>query len=70
MPASRERPGEPRPARAPHLRGEALLGEAEKAEADLLVMGAYGHSRLRQMVLGGVTRDILGDAAIPVLMVH
>lgn len=50
--------------------GEALLGEAEKAEADLLVMGAYGHSRLREMVLGGVTRDILGGAAIPVLMVH
>ncbi len=50
--------------------GEALLGEAEKAEADLLVMGAYGHSRLREMVLGGVTRVILADAAIPVLMVH
>lgn len=50
--------------------GQALLGEAEKAEADLLVMGAYGHSRLREMVLGGVTRDILGGAAIPVLMVH
>jgi nucleotide-binding universal stress UspA family protein len=50
--------------------GEALLEEAAKAEADLLVMGAYGHSRLREMVLGGVTRAILGDAAIPVLLMH
>jgi nucleotide-binding universal stress UspA family protein len=33
-------------------------------------MGAYGHSRLREMVLGGVTRSILGDAAIPVLLMH
>ena len=50
--------------------GDALLEEAAKAEADLLVMGAYGHSRLREMVLGGVTRSILGDAAIPVLLMH
>jgi nucleotide-binding universal stress UspA family protein len=47
-----------------------LLEEAAKAEADLLVMGAYGHSRFREMVLGGVTRAILGDAAIPVLLMH
>jgi nucleotide-binding universal stress UspA family protein len=50
--------------------GDALLEEAGKAKADLLVMGAYGHSRLREMVLGGVTRGILGDAAIPVLLMH
>jgi nucleotide-binding universal stress UspA family protein len=50
--------------------GDALLEEAAKAEADLLVMGAYGHSRLREMVLGGVTRGILGDADIPVLLMH
>ncbi len=50
--------------------GDALLAEAGKAVADLLVMGAYGHSRLREMVLGGVTRSILGDAAIPVLLMH
>jgi nucleotide-binding universal stress UspA family protein len=49
---------------------EALLAEAEKAEADLVVMGAYGHSRLREMVLGGVTHGVLADAVIPVLMVH
>jgi nucleotide-binding universal stress UspA family protein len=39
-------------------------------EADLLVMGAYSHSRLRELVLGGVTRHILENATIPVLMVH
>ena len=43
----------------PGALGDALLGEAGKTEADLLVMGAYGHSRFREMVLGGVTRGIL-----------
>lgn len=38
--------------------------------ADLLVMGAYGHSRFREMVLGGATRGILRDADVPVLMAH
>ncbi len=38
--------------------------------ADLLVMGAYSHNRLRDIVLGGVTRYILENATIPVLMVH
>ena len=50
--------------------GEALLAEAEAAAADLLVMGAYSHSRLRELVLGGVTRYVLENAAIPVLMAH
>lgn len=50
--------------------GDALLEEAGKAKVDLMVMGAYGHSRLREMVLGGVTRSILGGAAIPVLLMH
>lgn len=50
--------------------GKALLGEAKEAGADLMVMGAYGHSRLREMVLGGATRDVLDRAAIPVLLVH
>ena len=40
------------------------------ADADLLVMGAYSHSRLREMVFGGVTKRVLNDAALPVLMVH
>lgn len=50
--------------------GQALLEEAQRVDADLLVMGAYTHSRLRQMVLGGVTKHVLGNAAIPVLMAH
>lgn len=50
--------------------GEALLTEAEKAGADLMVMGAYGRSRLRELVLGGATRGILSHGTIPVFMVH
>ena len=50
--------------------GDALIEEAGKAGADLLVMGAYGHSRLREMVLGGVTRSILAEADMPVLLMH
>jgi nucleotide-binding universal stress UspA family protein len=48
--------------------GEALLAEASGLGADLLVMGAYSHSRLRELVLGGVTRHILAKAELPVLM--
>lgn len=40
------------------------------AEADLLVMGAYTHSRLRQLILGGVTRHVLERATLPLLMAH
>ena len=50
--------------------GEQLLAEAEEAGADMLVMGAYGHSRLREMVLGGVTQSVTAKATIPVLMTH
>jgi nucleotide-binding universal stress UspA family protein len=50
--------------------GHALLEHAQKASADLLAMGAYGHSRLREMILGGATRDVLAQATIPVLMAH
>jgi nucleotide-binding universal stress UspA family protein len=39
-------------------------------DADLLVMGAYGHSRFREFLLGGATRDMLEHAAVPVLMAH
>ena len=38
--------------------------------AGLLVMGGYGHSRLREYVIGGVTRDILGECKVPILMAH
>jgi nucleotide-binding universal stress UspA family protein len=47
--------------------GITIMNEAEKAGADLIVCGAFGHSRLREMVLGGVTRRLLAEAKIPVL---
>jgi nucleotide-binding universal stress UspA family protein len=50
--------------------GERLLAEAEDAKADMLVMGAYGHSRLREMVLGGVTQSVTETSKIPVFMAH
>ncbi len=49
---------------------EALKEMAYNCDADLLVMGGYGHSRVREFVFGGVTRDILADCALPVLMVR
>jgi nucleotide-binding universal stress UspA family protein len=48
--------------------GEALLGEARRVGANLLVMGGYGHSRFREWVLGGATRYVLAHAELPVLM--
>ena len=50
--------------------GEVLLEEAERVSADLLEMGAYSHSRLRELILGGVTRHVLQNADLPVLMAH
>ncbi len=50
--------------------GEVLLGAAADLGADLLVMGGYSHSRMREMILGGVTRHILAHAGLPVLMAH
>ncbi len=47
-----------------------LLNAVDEENADWLVMGAYSHSRARQMFLGGVTRTILGSATVPVLMAH
>ena len=52
------------------LVGDVLLEEAERVSADLLVMGAYSHSRLRELILGGVTRHVLQNADLPVLMAH
>lgn len=49
---------------------DSLEAECAQMGADLLVMGAYGHSRLREMILGGVTRRVLHHARIPVLMCH
>jgi nucleotide-binding universal stress UspA family protein len=50
--------------------GPALLDMASARDATLLVMGAYTHSRVRQMLLGGVTRHVLQHAELPVLMMH
>jgi nucleotide-binding universal stress UspA family protein len=50
--------------------GPALLSRAAEFGADLLVMGAYGHSRLRELILGGVTREVLGDMTLPVFASH
>jgi nucleotide-binding universal stress UspA family protein len=49
---------------------ETLLNEAADFGAGLLVMGGYGHSRLRELVFGGVTRSILAHATLPVLIAH
>lgn len=49
---------------------DVLLQHAVDKDADMIVMGAYGHSRLREWLLGGTTRDILSRAKIPILMVH
>jgi nucleotide-binding universal stress UspA family protein len=47
-----------------------ILSHAADISADFLVMGGYGHSRLREFVLGGVTRGILGSMTVPTLMSH
>jgi len=49
---------------------EVLLRHCTDRDADLLVMGAYGHSRFREAILGGATRDMLEAASLPVFMAH
>lgn len=56
--------------KARHGAGEAIAEKAAAVGADLLVMGCYGHSRMREFVLGGATRHILGGSPLPVLMSH
>ena len=48
--------------------GAGMLAAAREFGADMMTMGAYSHSRLRQLILGGVTRHILENADLPVLM--
>jgi nucleotide-binding universal stress UspA family protein len=50
--------------------GDTLADTAIELRADLLVMGGYGHSRLREYMLGGATRDILEAAPLPVFICH
>jgi nucleotide-binding universal stress UspA family protein len=50
--------------------GAGLLEEAEQVGADLIVMGAFGHSRMRERVLGGTTHHVLKHARIPIFLQH
>jgi nucleotide-binding universal stress UspA family protein len=62
---------EAKPIVAPEAKvADVLLSHAADTGADLLVMGGFGHSRLREFVLGGVTRSILDAMTIPTLMAH
>jgi nucleotide-binding universal stress UspA family protein len=47
-----------------------VMDEARYFGADLVVMGGYGHSRLSEWIMGGVTRDVLADLQLPVLFSH
>ncbi|QYK41803.1 MAG: universal stress protein [Paracoccaceae bacterium] len=49
---------------------DVIARHARDMDADMIVMGAYGHSRLREAILGGATRNMLTAAEIPVLMAH
>ena len=50
--------------------GEQLVDEAAAAKANFIVMGGYGHSRMRETIFGGATRAVLNDAKLPVLLAH
>jgi nucleotide-binding universal stress UspA family protein len=50
--------------------GPAILADAEEQGSDLIVMGAYGHHRLRELVFGGTTRHVIYHARLPLLMMH
>lgn len=50
--------------------GDMLLSRAADEQVDLIVMGAYGHSRFRELLLGGATRHLLQHMTVPVLMPH
>jgi nucleotide-binding universal stress UspA family protein len=50
--------------------GDALLAYASDTGADLLISGGYGHSRARELILGGVSRELLDHMTLPVLMSH
>ncbi len=50
--------------------GAALLDQARELDADLLIMGGYGHGRFRELIFGGVTRHVLSHLELPVLLAH
>ena len=53
-----------------HAVTETILERVAQSQGDLIVMGAWGHSRIRELVLGGVTRGILEQMTVPVLLSH
>jgi nucleotide-binding universal stress UspA family protein len=50
--------------------GAKLMAEAKRRKADLIVMGGYGHMRLRERLLGGVTYNLMHESPVPLLMAH
>ncbi len=50
--------------------GDVILSRAMDIGSDLIVMGIYGHSRLRELILGGASRTLLASMTVPVLMAH
>jgi nucleotide-binding universal stress UspA family protein len=50
--------------------GATLMNEAKQRKANLIVMGGYGHSRLREWLLGGTTYELLHGAHVPLLVAH
>ena len=50
--------------------GNQLLSRAADLDSDLIVMGAYGHSRMKELILGGATRTVLNSMTVPLLMSH
>jgi nucleotide-binding universal stress UspA family protein len=50
--------------------GATLIAEARQRKADLIVMGGYGHSRLREWLLGGATYELMHQAPVPLLLAH
>ena len=50
--------------------GAVILSRAADHDVDLIVMGVYGHSRMRELVLGGASRTLLGSMTVPILMAH
>ena len=53
-----------------HDVGSALLAEARRRKVDLIVMGGYGHLRLRERLLGGVTYNLMHEAPVPIIIAH
>ena len=50
--------------------GSAIITEAKRRKADVIVMGGYGHSRLREWLLGGATYELLHESPVPIVIAH